>query len=172
MATEDDSRAGIQKAIQRFFSGESAFEELRDPSGTRFRLVRSETLPDHHRLEILAADGSWRTIMQGMRFAPAAERSPQYPDDLPFVVNHASILTRDVAGAMSMRWDGDTDGCLAQGVATQLTALGWEASSEKATGTTAFKTTEFVKGQRVLRMLSGPSVVLFDGAMPGMAGIG
>jgi hypothetical protein len=135
----------VQEATNRIRSGESEAEEVVLPNGGVFRIFREEG-PSGRVVVEAEREG---TILRSLPFPAAEERTPGYPEDLPFLSGSPSTLTEAGEGrARTMVWPTPSDPDRQfEDARRQLAELGWEeaATSEKDTEFGGVQSVDFMK---------------------------
>jgi len=131
-----ESRKKARKAIRRFESGRTDFEEFFDAQGVRTLMIREPEDPRFYRVEAEDENHEFVVIMTGVNLPAAQVRPEEHPADLPFLPEREAVLLRLAStGAKILRWDGIPEAESSfQELHRQLEGSGWEAVEEGAGG--------------------------------------
>jgi hypothetical protein len=163
MASDPENTS--QRALRRFESGQTDFEEIVDARGLRTFMIRDQDDPRFFRIETEDPNGGFSVSATGLRLPPSQERPRELPRHLPFIPGVTTVvMIMPATGSVVVRWENPTDpaGTFHQ-VREELLQGGWLEETREADRVPSKEGSPHAFRLQVRKETASRTLILFDG---------
>ena len=163
MASDLDNTS--QRALRRFESGQTDFEEIVDARGLRSFMIRDQDDPRFFRIETEDPNGGFWVSATGLRLPPSPERPRELPRHLPFIPGVTTVvMIMPATGSVVIRWENPTNpaGTFHQ-IREELIQDGWLEETGDSGAAPREEGASFASRLEVRKDTASRTLTLFEG---------